>query len=95
MSFNDNVTLDTSQVRTGGGGGGPGGMVVGGGLGGIVMLILALIFGINPGDVGGGTSPDQGQGRCRRAVTRTPRRSPSAGPAPTRTAAPSAASSAR
>ena len=39
MSFNDNVTLDTSQVRTGGGGGGgPGGMVVGGGIGGIVML---------------------------------------------------------
>ena len=63
MSFNDNVTLDTSQVRTGGGGGGPGGMVVGGGLGGIVMLVLALIFGINPGDVGGGTSPDQGQGQ--------------------------------
>ena len=63
MSFNDNVTLDTSQVRTGGGGGGPGGMVVGGGLGGIVMLVLALIFGINPGDVGGGTSPDQAQGQ--------------------------------
>ena len=49
MSFNDNVTLDTSQVRSGGGGGGPGGMVVGGGIGGIIMLILALIFGINPG----------------------------------------------
>ena len=62
MSFNDNVTLDTSQVGSGGGGGGPGGMVVGGGLGGIVMLILALIFGINPGDVTGGESSfDQGQ----------------------------------
>ena len=62
MSFNDNVTLDTSQVRSGGGGGGPGGMVVGGGIGGIIMLILALIFGINPGDVtGGGTSPEQDQ----------------------------------
>lgn len=62
MSFNDNVTLDTSQVRSGGGGGGPGGMVVGGGIGGIIMLILALIFGINPGDVtGGGTTTSQDQ----------------------------------
>ncbi len=63
MSFNDNVTLDTSQVRGGGGGGGaPGGLVVGGGLGGIIMLVIALIFGINPSDLptGGGQS-DQGQ----------------------------------
>ena len=52
MSFNENVTLDTSQIESGGrgGGGAPGGMVVGGGIGGIIMLILALIFGINPGD---------------------------------------------
>ena len=62
MSFNDNVTLDTSQVRSGGGGGAPGGMVVGGGIGGIILLILALIFGINPGDVtGGGTTTAQDQ----------------------------------
>ncbi|HZB66743.1 MAG TPA: neutral zinc metallopeptidase [Ornithinibacter sp.] len=62
MSFNDNVTLDTSQVSGGGGGGGPGGMVVGGGLGGIVMLVLALIFGINPGSLpGGGSAFDPGQ----------------------------------
>ncbi|MEO7069012.1 MAG: neutral zinc metallopeptidase [Nostocoides sp.] len=60
MSFNDNVQLDTSQVRSGGGGGGgaPGGMVVGGGIGGIILLVIALIFGINPGSVtGGGTAP--------------------------------------
>ena len=45
MSFNDNVTLDTSQVSSGGGGGGaPGGMVVGGGIGGIIILILTLLF---------------------------------------------------
>ncbi|GAA4402593.1 neutral zinc metallopeptidase [Fodinibacter luteus] len=62
MSFNDNVTLDTSQVRSGGGGGAPGGMVVGGGIGGIIMLILAMIFGINPGDItGGGTTTEPGQ----------------------------------
>ncbi|WP_377642692.1 neutral zinc metallopeptidase [Oryzobacter terrae] len=62
MSFNDNVTLDTGQVRSGGGGGGPGGIAVGGGIGGIIMLVLALIFGINPSDLPtGGGQPDQGQ----------------------------------
>ena len=63
MSFNENVTLDTSQVSSGGrGGGAPGGMVVGGGIGGIIMLILAMIFGINPGDItGGGEQPAPGQ----------------------------------
>ena len=63
MSFNDNVTLDTSQVRSGGGGGGaPGGMVVGGGVVGIIITILAMIFGINPADITGtSTQPDAGQ----------------------------------
>ena len=65
MSFNEDASLDTSQVGSGGGGGGaPGGMVVGGGIGGIILLIIMLIFGINPGqlpsDPGGG-SIDQGQ----------------------------------
>jgi len=46
MSFNENSSLDTSQV-TGGGGGGRTGMVVGGGAGGIVLLILSLLFGQN------------------------------------------------
>ncbi|SRR5690349_15417973 len=58
MSFNENVTLDTSQVRSGGGGGGaPGGMVVGGGIGGIIILILTLIFN---GVFGGGGDPTGG-----------------------------------
>ncbi len=62
MSFNDNVTLDTGQVRSGGGGGGPGGIAVGGGIGGIIMLVLALIFGINPSDLPtGGGQADPGQ----------------------------------
>ncbi len=62
MSFNDNVRLDTSQVRTGGGGGAPGGLVVGGGIGGLILLVIAMIFGINPSDLPtGGTSADQGQ----------------------------------
>ncbi|WP_353949971.1 neutral zinc metallopeptidase [Knoellia sp. S7-12] len=67
MSFNDGVGLDTSQVESGGGGGGPGGIAVGGGLGGIILLILGLIFGINPSDLptGGGsagTSQEQVEG---------------------------------
>ena len=68
MSFNENVTLDTSQVSSGGrGGGAPGGMVVGGGIGGIIMLILAMVFGINPSDItGGGDQPAPGQGPVRR-----------------------------
>ena len=62
MSFNDNVRLDTSQVRTGGGGGAPGGLVVGGGIGGLILLVIAMIFGINPSDLPtGGTTTDQGQ----------------------------------
>ena len=64
MSFNEDASLDTSQVGSGGGGGGPGGMVVGGGVGGIILLIIMMIFGINPGqlptDPGGG-SIDQSQ----------------------------------
>ena len=62
MSFNDNVTLDTSQVGRGGGGGAPGGLVVGGGLGGIVLLIIAMIFGIDPSSIPtGGGQLDPGQ----------------------------------
>ena len=62
MSFNDDVQLDTSQVGSGGSGGRPGGMVVGGGVGGIIMLIIALVFGINPSDLPGGTGTDPNAG---------------------------------
>ncbi|MCA0332143.1 MAG: neutral zinc metallopeptidase, partial [Actinobacteria bacterium] len=67
MSFNDNVQLDTSQVGGGGGGrGGPGGLVVGGGLGGLVLLVIAMIFGINPNDLPtGGGSADTGQSQVQ------------------------------
>lgn len=67
MSFNDDVTLDTSQVRSGGGGGsgGPGGLVVGGGLGGIVVLILALVFGIDPSQLPTGGSGQAAPGQVQ------------------------------
>ena len=76
MSFNENVQLDTSQVSTGSGGGGlgrsggggggfPGGIQVGGGIGGIILLILTLVFGGNLLGGSGTSDPgvsQQGQG---------------------------------
>jgi len=63
MSFNDDSTLDTSQVESGGGGG-RGGLAVGGGLGGVIVLILTLLFGgnITGGGTNGGLVPGQGTG---------------------------------
>ncbi|MBO4271642.1 neutral zinc metallopeptidase [Microbispora triticiradicis] len=60
MDFDDRAQLDTSQVEDVGGGGGfrGGGLAVGGGAAGIIALIVALIFGINPGNItGGGDEP--------------------------------------
>ncbi|GGL01072.1 membrane protein [Sphaerisporangium melleum] len=55
MDFRDDVKLDASQVENRGGGGFPGGgLAIGGGAAGIIALIAALIFGINPGDITGG-----------------------------------------
>ncbi len=66
MSFNDNAQLDTSQVESGGGGGYgggggsfPGGIQVGGGIGGLVLLVLGLLFG-GQGLLGGGGTGDRG-----------------------------------
>ena len=55
MSFNDDANLDTSQVESGGSGRGMprGGMVIGGGAGGLIVLILTLLFG---GNIDGGDS---------------------------------------
>jgi hypothetical protein len=78
MSFNPNAQLDPSQVedRRGGGGfggfgRGGGGMVVGGGGLGLVGLIIALLLGVNPGDLtGSGSTFDQPvQGQATAAAT--------------------------
>ncbi|GIH29229.1 hypothetical protein Aph01nite_75390 [Acrocarpospora phusangensis] len=57
MDFDDQAQLDTSQVENRGGGRG-GGLAIGGGAAGIIALIVALLFGVNPGDImGGGDQP--------------------------------------
>lgn len=57
MTFRENASLKTNQVRRGGGGGrrrpGGGSMAAGGGVGGVLLLILYLVFGEGTGGVGG------------------------------------------
>lgn len=56
MDFRDSARLDTSQVSDvrGRRGGGGRGMAIGGGGLGIVGLLIALLLGVNPADLGGG-----------------------------------------
>lgn len=54
MSFNEGISLDTSRIEGGGGGGGGGSMVIGGGIGGLILTLILLFLGINPGSLPGG-----------------------------------------
>lgn len=57
MQYNDNAQLDSSQVQGSGGGfGGGGGRIAVGGIGGIIIMVLALLFGFDPGALLGGSS---------------------------------------
>ncbi|MGL5858631.1 MAG: KPN_02809 family neutral zinc metallopeptidase [Angustibacter sp.] len=49
MSFNDGAQLDTSQVESGGRGGGAA-LPIGGGVG-LLLLIVGMVFGVNPSTV--------------------------------------------
>jgi len=59
MSFNEGTRLDPSRIQRRGNGA-RGGVAVGGGIGGLLLLVLALIFGINPDSLGLGGSPGGG-----------------------------------
>ena len=58
MKYRDNAQLDPSQM--GGSRGGGGKIAIGGGAG-VIVLLLALFLGINPGDLMGGTSSPQAE----------------------------------
>lgn len=69
MKYNEQASLDPSQVRSGRGSGGK--IAVGGGAG-LLVVIVALLFGINPNDLlgSGAASPDSGNGSAFAQCTR-------------------------
>ncbi|GAA2049546.1 KPN_02809 family neutral zinc metallopeptidase [Williamsia deligens] len=67
MTFQGDGPLDTSGV-SGGGGGGRGRVALGGGVG-LVVAIVAVLFGVNPGDILGGDSGTSApQGTTNQAI---------------------------
>jgi predicted metalloprotease len=66
MTFNEGMQIDTSTTSSSGGGGGGGGrgIAIGGGLGGLLVVVLALFLGVDPGSVlpQGGTGQYDTQG---------------------------------
>lgn len=64
MTFNEGIRVDPGRESGGRSGGRRGGIAIGGG-GGLIVLILAVLFGFNPGNIIGGSdtgAQDQGQG---------------------------------
>jgi predicted metalloprotease len=59
VKFNDQAELDPSQM---GGGRGNGGRIAIGGGAGLVVIVLALLLGVNPGDILGSQPTDQTDG---------------------------------
>jgi hypothetical protein len=52
MTFNEGMQIDTSTTSTSGGGGGGGrGIAIGGGFGGLLVIVVALFLGVDPGTV--------------------------------------------
>lgn len=58
MTFNEGMQIDTSTTSSGGGGRG---MAIGGGVAGLVILVVALLLGADPGEVLSQQPVDQGQ----------------------------------
>jgi len=74
MTFNEGMQIDTSTTSTSSGGRGPGrGIAIGGGLGGLVILVVALLLGVDPGsvmqtqqiDAGNAQAPGFDTSRCK------------------------------
>ena len=71
MTFNEGMQIDTSAASSSGGGGM--GMALGGGLGGLLIVVLALFLGVDPGgvvtqqpmEVGGASAPGFDLTQCR------------------------------
>ncbi|OFJ52866.1 KPN_02809 family neutral zinc metallopeptidase [Mycolicibacterium grossiae] len=60
MTFNEGMQIDTSTTSSSGRGGGGGrGIAIGGGVGGLVVMVIALVLGIDPGSV----TPQQNPGQ--------------------------------
>jgi predicted metalloprotease len=51
MTFNEGMQIDTSDVSSSGGGGFGGPIAIGGGLGGLLIVLVALFLGVDPGRV--------------------------------------------
>ena len=74
MKYNDQAQLDPSQM---GGGRGNGGKIALGGGAGLVVIVLALLFGVNPGDILGSQPSDQQTGGSTPFGAATERSTPS------------------
>lgn len=60
MTFREDARLDPSQVQRRGRGAGASGMAVGGGIGGLILVILAMVFGFDLSSLGFGTDTGSG-----------------------------------
>jgi predicted metalloprotease len=59
MTFNEGMQIDTSTTSSSGGPGRV--MAIGGGVGGLVIVVVALLLGVDPGTLGIGSAPPAGQ----------------------------------
>src|ERR1700754_1723804 len=60
MTFREGMEIDTSTTSTSGGGGGGGrGIAIGGGIGGLLILVVALLLGVDPSTVAPQTQSGQ------------------------------------
>jgi predicted metalloprotease len=51
MTFNEGINIDTSTTSVGGGRGPGRGLAIGGGLGGLLVVVVALFLGVDPGTI--------------------------------------------